>query len=36
VYTAMGISSKTVFEIEKRPFYATPDGKGQPVMDLFA
>ncbi|MCU0872737.1 MAG: DUF1501 domain-containing protein [Pirellulaceae bacterium] len=36
VYTAMGISPKTVFEIEKRPFYATPDGKGQPVLDLFA
>ncbi len=36
VYTAMGISPKTVFEIEKRPFYATPDGKGQAVMDLFA
>jgi hypothetical protein len=33
---AMGISPKTVFEIEKRPFYVTEDGKGQPRMELFA
>jgi len=32
----MGISPKTSFEIEKRPFYATDDGKGQAVRDLFA
>jgi arylsulfatase A-like enzyme len=36
IYTAMGISPKTAFDIEKRPFYATPDGKGQAVADLFA
>lgn len=36
VFTAMGISPKTVFEIERRPFYATEDGKGKPVMDIFA
>ncbi|MCL4207408.1 MAG: DUF1501 domain-containing protein [Pirellulaceae bacterium] len=36
IYTAMGISPKTAFDIEKRPFYATPDGKGQAVTDLFA
>jgi hypothetical protein len=35
-YTAMGISPKTAFEVEKRPFYATEDGKGQPVQALFA
>ncbi len=35
IYTAMGISPQTAFEIEKRPFYATQDGKGQPVMELF-
>jgi hypothetical protein len=35
IYTAMGISPKTAFDIEKRPFYATPDGKGQAVTDLF-
>jgi hypothetical protein len=32
----MGISPRTAFDIEKRPFYATQDGKGQPVKDLFA
>jgi hypothetical protein len=36
IYTAMGISPKTAFDIEKRPFYATPDGKGQAVTELFA
>jgi hypothetical protein len=35
IYTAMGISPKTAFEVEKRPFYATEDGKGRPVRDLF-
>ena len=27
----MGISPKTAFDVEKRPFYATEDGKGKPV-----
>jgi hypothetical protein len=36
LFTAMGISPKTAFEVEKRPFYATQDGKGQPVNALFA
>ena len=36
VFTAMGISPKSVFDIEKRPFYATEDGKGVPVRSLFA
>jgi hypothetical protein len=36
IYTAMGISPKTAFEVEKRPFFATDDGKGQPVEALFA
>jgi hypothetical protein len=36
IFTAMGISPKTEFEIEKRPFYATKDGTGKPVMDIFA
>jgi hypothetical protein len=35
VFTAMGISPKTVFEVEKRPFYATEDGRGRPVTELF-
>ena len=36
IFTAMGISPKTAFDVERRPFYATEDGKGQPVMDVFA
>src|SRR5207249_6995697 len=36
IYTAMGISPKTAFTVEKRPFYVTEDGKGQSVQDLFA
>ncbi|HUS40805.1 MAG TPA: DUF1501 domain-containing protein, partial [Pirellulales bacterium] len=36
IYSAMGISPKTAFETEKRPFYVTQDGKGKPIMDLFA
>jgi hypothetical protein len=35
VFTAMGISPKTMFEVEKRPFYATEDGRGQAVTELF-
>lgn len=34
--TAMGISPKTTFDVEKRPFYATEDGKGIAAMELFA
>lgn len=36
IYTAMGISPATSYEIEKRPFYATQDGGGQCVDALFA
>ena len=36
ILTAMGISPKTAFTIEKRPFYVTEDGKGQAVEALFA
>jgi hypothetical protein len=36
IFTAMGISPKTVFDIEKRPFYATEDGKGKAVGEVFA
>jgi hypothetical protein len=36
IFTAMGIAPKTAFEVEKRPFYATEDGKGKPVKELFA
>ncbi len=36
IFTAMGISPKTEYSIEARPFYATKDGKGEAVMDVFA
>ena len=36
IFTAMGVSPKTGFDIENRPFYATQDGHGKPVMALFA
>ncbi len=35
MFTAMGISPQTAFDVERRPFYATEDGKGKPVMDIF-
>jgi hypothetical protein len=34
--TAMGVSPRTAFEVEKRPFYVTQDGTGKPVTSLFA
>ena len=34
--TAMGVSPKTEFTIEGRPFYVTEDGKGKAVGDIFA
>ena len=36
IFTALGISPKTAYDVEKRPFYATEDGKGVAVRDLFA
>ncbi len=36
IFTLMGMSPKTVFEIEKRPFYATEDGRGESIRELFA
>ncbi|MFM8892818.1 MAG: DUF1501 domain-containing protein [Planctomycetia bacterium] len=36
LFAAMGISPKTVYEIEGRPFYATEDGKGKPVEAVVA
>jgi hypothetical protein len=32
----MGISPRTAFDVERRPFYVTDDGKGRPVLDLIA
>jgi hypothetical protein len=34
IYHALGIPDDTQYEIEKRPFYTTPDGKGKPIMEL--
>jgi hypothetical protein len=31
IFRAMGISPKTAFDVEGRPFYATVDGKGVPI-----
>lgn len=36
IMTAMGISPKTDFSIEGRPFYVTEDGHGKAVTELFA
>jgi hypothetical protein len=36
IFTALGISARTAFDVEKRPFFATEDGKGRPVPALFA
>lgn len=36
LYRAMGIPANLSYDIEGRPFFVTPDGKGEPVMDLFA
>jgi hypothetical protein len=36
LYTALGISPRTAFDVEKRPFYATEDGTGKARMELFA
>jgi hypothetical protein len=34
IYTAMGIAPDTAYEVEKRPFYVTKDGKGKAVAEL--
>ncbi|TDB60434.1 DUF1501 domain-containing protein [Arundinibacter roseus] len=34
IYHALGIAPDTHYEIEERPFYTTPDGKGKAVLDL--
>ena len=36
IHTAMGINPRTAYDIEKRPFFVTKDGLGQPVSELFA
>jgi len=36
LYYALGISPKTAYIVEDRPFYVTKDGQGKPRMELFA
>lgn len=36
IYHAMGIRPDLAYEVEKRPFHVTKDGKGKPILDLFA
>jgi hypothetical protein len=35
IYHALGILPDTHYTIEGRPFYTTPDGNGEPILDLF-
>lgn len=34
IYSLMGIAPDTAYEVERRPVYATKDGKGKPVAGL--
>jgi len=36
IYSALGISPKLAYEIERRPFYVTRDGLGRRIGELFA
>jgi len=36
IYHMLGIPPETEYTIEGRPFYTTPDGKGEPVLDWLA
>jgi hypothetical protein len=36
IYHALGIAPNLAYTVEKRPFYVTADGKGKPVLELFA
>lgn len=36
IYQALGIPEDTQYEVEKRPFYTTPDGKGKAVPALLS
>ncbi len=35
IYRAMGIPHDHHYNVEQRPFYVTPDGTAEPVMELF-
>ena len=34
IYHTLGIPEDTQYEVEKRPFYTTPDGKGKPIKEI--
>jgi len=36
IHHALGIPPDHGYEIERRPFYVTKDGKGKPILDVFA
>lgn len=36
IYHALGIPPETNYEIEKRPFYTTPDGEGEVLREVLA
>jgi hypothetical protein len=36
LYRAIGIPPDLAYQVEQRPFHVTKDGKGKPVMELFA
>lgn len=36
IYHALGIPPDTSYLVERRPVYVTRDGKGKPILDLFA
>jgi hypothetical protein len=36
LYHALGIPPDTSYVVERRPVYVTRDGKGEPILDLFA
>jgi hypothetical protein len=36
IYWALGIPPDLAYEVEKRPFHVTKDGKGKPILGLFA
>jgi hypothetical protein len=36
MYHALGIAPDTSYVVERRPVYVTKDGKGEPILELFA
>jgi len=36
LYRSMGIPADLAYTVEGRPFHVSKDGKGKPVMELFA